>query len=378
MGGASLGDKATPAPSSSLRAQLVGRSEKGSLRATSASAIHKAMTGDADLLFIIGSGDDADRITQAGSKIVVTGASDLTKLLAPPEPHHRLHVTRNYFRQGRQADLTGYKVLLNLITEPEANARSLENLKKLLRGVPGRVINRPEAVLRSTRDQVAQILSGIPGLIVPKAVRLNGSKPAVARSAIDKTGLTPPVILRQVGTHSGKIVGRFDRVDEAMSALTPGDHVATQFVDFASSDGLYRKYRTFFIGERIVLRHMLVSDHWNVHAKDRSRFMAEHPDTVSEERALMESGDPFADVRRVLEAVRERMPLDFFGMDYGVTQAGDVVLFEANATMSFFPFSPDPQFEYLKRCFAPAQAAFRELLGLPPQVSRMAQVQLTA
>ena len=378
MGGASLGDKATPAPSSSLRAQLVGRSEKGSLRATSASAIHEAMTGDADLLFIIGSGDDADRITQAGSKIVVTGASDLTKLLAPPEPHHRLHVTRNYFRQGRQADLTGYKVLLNLITEPEANARSLENLKKLLRGMPGRVINRPEAVLRSTRDQVAQILSGVPGLIVPKAVRLNGSKPAVGRSAIEKAGLAPPVILRQVGTHSGKIVGRFDRVDEAMSALTPGDHVATQFVDFASSDGLYRKYRTFFIGERIVLRHMLVSDHWNVHAKDRSRFMAEHPDTVSEERALMESGDPFADVRRVLEAVRERMPLDFFGMDYGVTQAGDVVLFEANATMSFFPFSPDPQFEYLKRCFAPAQAAFRELLGLPPQVSRMAQVQLTA
>jgi len=378
MGGASLGDKATPAPSSSLRAQLVGRSEKGSLRATSASAIHEAMTGDADLLFIIGSGDDADRITQAGSKIVVTGASDLTKLLVPPEPHHRLHVTRNYFRQGRQADLTGYKVLLNLITEPEANARSLENLKKLLRGVPGRVINRPEAVLRSTRDQVAQILSGIPGLIVPKAVRLNGSKPAVGRSAIEKAGLAPPVILRQVGTHSGKIVGRFDRVDEAMSALTPGDHVATQFVDFASSDGLYRKYRTFFIGERIVLRHMLVSDHWNVHAKDRSRFMAEHPDTVSEERALMESGDPFADVRRVLEAVRERMPLDFFGMDYGVTQADDVVLFEANATMSFFPFSPDPQFEYLKRCFAPAQAAFRELLGLPPQVSRMAQVQLTA
>jgi hypothetical protein len=336
------------------------------------------MSGDADLLFIIGSGDDADRITQAGSKILVTGASDLTKLLVPPEPHHRLHVTRNYFRQGRQADLTGYKVLLNLITEPEANARSLENLKKLLRGVPGRVINRPEAVLRSTRDQVAQILSGIPGLIVPKAVRLNGSKPAVAASAIEKAGLMPPAILRQVGTHGGKIVGRFDRVDEAMAALTPGDHVATQFVDFASADGLYRKYRTFFIGKRIVLRHMLVSDHWNVHAKDRSRFMAEHQDTVSEERALMESGDPFANVRRVLETVRERMPLDFFGMDHGVTQAGEVVLFEANATMSFFPFSPDPQFDYLKRCFAPAQAAFRELLGLPPQVARMAQVQLTA
>jgi len=356
----------------------VGRSEKGSLRATSASAIHEAMSGDAALLFIIGSGDEADRITQAGSRIVVTGSSDLTKLLVPPEPHHRLHVTRNYFRQGRQADLTGYKVLLNLITEPEENAKVLENLRKLLRGVSGRVINTPDAVLRSTRDQVARTLSGIAGLIVPKAIRLNGNKPAVAAGAIEKAGLSAPLILRQVGTHSGKIVGRFDRVDDAVAALTPGDHVATQFVDFASNDGFYRKYRTFFIGERIVLRHMLVSDHWNVHANDRSRFMAEHPDTVSEERALMESSDPFANVRRMLEAVRERMPLDFFGMDYGVTQAGEVVLFEANATMSFFPFSPDPQFEYLKRCFAPAQAAFRELLGLPPQISRMAQVQLTA
>ena len=337
------------------------------------------MSGDAALLFIIGSGDDADRIAQAGSKIVVTGSSDLTKLLVPPEPHHRLHVTRNYFRQGRQADLTGYKVLLNLITEPEANAKTLENLKKLLRDVPGRVINRPEAVLRSTRDQVARLLTGIPRLIVPKTVRLNGSKPAVAVAAIQKAGVTPPIILRQVGTHSGKIVGLFDAVEEAVAALTPGDHVATQFVDFASADGLYRKYRAFFIGERIVLRHMLVSDHWNVHAKDRARFMVEHPDAVAEERALMESGDPFPpNVRCVLEAVRERMPLDFFGMDFGVTQGGEVVLFEANATMSFFPFSTDPQFEYLKRCFAPAQAALRELLGLAPQVSRMAQVQLNA
>jgi hypothetical protein len=223
---------------------------------------------------------------------------------------------------------------------------------------------------------VARLLKGITGLVVPQTVRLNGAKPAIAASVIAKAGLPTPFILRQVGTHSGKIVGLFDNVDQAVAALAPGDHVATQFVDFASGDGLYRKYRAFFIGERILLRHMLVSDHWNVHAKDRSRFMAEHPDTVAEEQKLIESDDPFAPaVRAVLEQVRERMPLDFFGMDFGVTQSGEVVLFEANATMSFFPFSPDPQFAYLKLCFSPAQAAFRELLGLPPQTSRVAQVQ---
>ena len=326
------------------------------------------MSGDADLLFIIGSGDEADQIARKGSRLIVRGTSDLTKLLVPPAPHHRLHVTRNYFRQGRQAELAGYRTLVNLITEAEGNAKVLENLKKLLRGVPGRVINPPEAVLRSTRDQVARSLAGVPGLIVPKTVRLDGRKPAIAAKALERAGIAPPVILRRTGTHGGRIVGRFDDAGEAAAALTPGEHIATQFVDFASADGRYRKYRAFFIGERVVLRHMIASDHWNVHAKDRSRFMAEHPDSVAEERALMESADPFApNVRNVLEAVRGRMPLDFFGMDYGVTQGSEMVLFEANATMNFFPFSPDPQFEYLKHCFAPAQAAFRELLGLPAQ-----------
>lgn len=72
-------------------------------------------------------------------------------------------------------------------------------------------------------------------------------------------------------------------------------------------------------------------------------------------------------VETVLQSIRDRMPLHFFGMDFGLMKDGRVVLFEANATMSFFPFSPDPQFSYLHHCFEPAQAAFRELLGLPPQ-----------
>ena len=334
---------------------------------------------NASLLFIIGSGDEADQITQAGAKIVVTGTSDLTKLLLNRVPHHRLHVSRNYFRQSRQADLTGYRVLVNLITEAEGNAKVLENLKKLLRGVPGRVINKPEAVLRSSRDQVARLLTGITGLVVPKAVRLDGGKRGIAAKTLERAGIAPPVILRKTGTHGGKIVGLFDSVDEAVAALEPGEHIATQFVDFANADGLYRKFRVYFIGSEVILRHMIISDSWNVHVRERTRFMSERPELIAEERALFESEEPFAaDVRKVFDAVRERMPLDFFGMDFGITRDGQVVLFEANATMSFFPLWPsqDPQFIYLSKCLDPAAAAFRELLGLPPEVAPMARVQL--
>jgi hypothetical protein len=232
-------------------------------------------------------------------------------------------------------------------------------------------------VLRSTRDQVARRLTGIPGLIVPKAVRLQAGTAAMAGRSIDKAGIEPPIIVRQAGSHGGKILGCFGTIGEAVAALGPGEHVATQFVDFRSSDGLYRKYRIFFIGTRIILRHMIVSDQWNVHAKDRSRFMAEHPETVAEERELLESDNPFPPkIQEVLQAVRERMALDFFGMDFGITPGGEAVLFEANATMSFFPFSSDPQFEYLRRCFAPAQAAFRELLGLPPRAAAGIEIRL--
>ena len=170
-------------------------------------------------------------------------------------------------------------------------------------------------------------------------------------------------------------------MDEAAAALGPGEHVATQFVDFSSADGHYRKFRVYFIGPRIILRHMIVSDVWNVHVKDRTRFMSQHPELVAEERALFDSADPFTPaVREVLQHVRERMPLDFFGMDFAITQSGEVVLFEANATMNFFPLWPteDPQFIYLTKCLDPAQAAFRELLGLKPEVPHLAKVRLQA
>ena len=335
------------------------------------------MPGEASLLFIIGGGDADDRIAQAGSRIVVAGITDLTKLLVD-EPHDRLHVTRNFFRQSRQPDLSGYRTIVNLITEPEQSEKVLDNVRKVLRGVSGRVINPPEAVLRSTRDQVARRLKGISGLIVPAAVRLRGGKAAVAARTIETAGIGLPLILRETGTHGGKITGRFDQIEKAVGAMEEArEHIATQFVDFASADGLYRKYRVFFIGPRIILRHMLVSDDWNVHAKSRAGFMAERPKVVAEERALMESDEPFApNVQQVLEAVRGRMDLDFFGMDFAITQAGEVVLFEANATMSFFPFSRDPQFEYLQRCFEPVQSAFRELLGLPSQATSAVRVRL--
>ena len=87
------------------------------------------MAADAPLLFIIGSGDESDRIAHAGgTRITVKGASDLHKLLQEREPYELLHISRNFFRQTRETRLLHYNVLVNLITEAEKGTKTLDNL----------------------------------------------------------------------------------------------------------------------------------------------------------------------------------------------------------------------------------------------------------
>jgi len=330
--------------------------------------------GPAKLLIVFGA-DREERIEIGGSQMSVAGSSDLHRLIGEDVPFHRTLMTRNFFRQQRALE-PGYECVLNLITEAEENGRVLENLRKFVRGYGARVINRPEAVLQSTRDLVARKLAGIPGLVVPRVLRVRASNADAAAKTIERAGLRFPVIVRRAGTHTGRILGKFDDLDGVRAAaIEGGEHIATEFVDFRSADGLCRKYRVFFIGPRRVFRHMLASEDWNVHASDRQRVMAERPELIAGEEAMFAAADgAFSDdVQQVLSAVRERLPLDFFGMDFGIAPDGRVVLFEANATMNFFPLSPDPRFAYLARCVEPARSAFYELLGLQEQSRAHAQ-----
>ena len=329
------------------------------------------MPAPSPILYIFGSGDEADQVSRSGTRVQIRGSSDLGRLLPNRDVIRRLIVSP----ATGHVDFSPYPVIVNLITEAENNAKVLANLRSLLSGVPSRVVNCPEAVLRTTRDQVAELLTGIPGLVAPRTVRLAGGDPAIAET-IQSAGIEAPFIVRKAGTHTGRTLALHQSAEETASTLEEGqDYIATQFHNFASSDGIYRKYRVFFIGKETVFRHLYASDHWNVHSPDRARFMAPRPDIVAEERALIGKEQPFGpEVQAIFREIRARMPLDFFGLDFGFTSDGNVLLFEANASMSFFPLwkSDDPQFQYLTACVAPAQSAFTKLVGHagePPNVS---------
>ena len=325
-------------------------------------------TTDAKLLLVFGA-DREDRFEARDGRIRLSGSSDLFDLIGKDHPHHRLQITRQFLRQNRRPNLTPYRHVLNLITEPEHNDKVLDNMRRLLRGVHGRVINRPEAVLRSSRDQIARRLADVPGLLAPKVIRLKAASPARVAEQLERAGVAFPLIVRQPGTHLGTTQSRVDDLHQLIAGMSDRtEYFATEFVDYRSADGFYRKYRVFFIGPHAIFRHQLFSDSWNVHGKDRDRCMSDRADLRAEEEALFATPDGAftTETKQVLAAVRDRIDLDFFGLDFGIMPDGRMLLFEANATMNFFSTLPNDQFAYVRACVPPARAAFRELLGLPP------------
>jgi hypothetical protein len=307
-------------------------------------------------------------------RLKIVGLSDVDGLIAEGTRTKRLNLTMDLEpllmslkQQSGGGDLSAFDCVLNLVSEPDHSPNTLEALRLLLRGYGGRVINRPEAVLRTARQEVAQALSGIPGLLVPKVIRFRGGDPDAALEAITGAALAFPLIVRRTATHRGRTMVVVEDADAFRSAVSEEqEYFAIEFVDYRSGDGLNRKYRIWSFGGRLVLRHLAITDHWIVHVKPGNDFMIDRPDLVTEEVRLMERLEgAFPDrVHAIVAAIGERLGLECFGVDFGFLPDGRMVLFEANAAMSFFPLVTHPRFEYRGKLLAPARDAFMAMLGL--------------
>lgn len=316
-------------------------------------------------LLIVHGGDVDPAAKKQGDGFLATGNADIYKLLPETIAFDQVNLSKSFQRRQGKTDVTRFERILNLVTDADQHPDTLASVGKLLRGYKGRVINRPEAILRTSRDRVAKRLDGIEGLRVPKAIRLRNPKPGAASEAAGRANMAYPLIARQAGTHTGKIIGVFNGPAELDAAVSgQGTVILTEFVDFSSEDGLFRKYRVFWIGGKRIFRHLITADSWNIHARQRFDFMARHPALIAEERRIME--DPAgvfpATVSLALKTVDDRLRLDFFGIDFGILPDGRAVLFEANATMNFFPVIDFPPFEHMQAVIEPAREALLKTL----------------
>lgn len=295
-------------------------------------------------------GDDAHRgvVHDPSKGVVGAGTTDLWRLRSCPRDFIRLHIPGNFNRLRTKPRLDHVSTVLNLVTDPDLNPKVLDASRRLLQGYQGRVINRPEAVLATSRDRIFRLLDGIDGLVVPPVARFRG-KPGPARAAIEREGVGFPAILRLPGTHNGEIVALLPGPEALERLLDPAKtYLLTSFVDGRGEDPLFHKIRLYWFGSAPLVRHMLASDEWNVHGPARERVMGDHPRWIAAERDLLLRGlDGLpAPARAAMLEIRTRMPLDYFGIDFALLGDGRALLFEANATMNFYPLSTDPRFDY--------------------------------
>jgi hypothetical protein len=108
--------------------------------------------------------------------------------------------------------------------------------------------------------------------------------------------------------------------------------------------------------------HMAASPSWKVHYFTSA--MADRPDLRAEEAAFL-SDMPKAlgpQAMAALGAIRDRLGLDYAGVDFGLAPDGQLLLFEANATMTITPPEPDPIWAYRREPIAQALDAAKSML----------------
>lgn len=253
--------------------------------------------------------------------------------------------------------------------DSDANQPMLTFLAQALADWPKPVINPAQYIPATERGALSQILQRAPGVIMPATYRVKRRQlGAVAdgRLALAElaAGLAFPVILRPVGSQAGRDLDRIDdptALAAYLARVNEPDFFLARFVDYSSSDGLFRKFRIALIDGRPFACHMAVSAHWMVHYVNAGMY--EDAAKRAEEAEFMANFERFAEHHRAaLEAIHQRLKLDYFCIDCAETADGQLLIFEADHVMVVHAMDQEALFPYKQQHMRKVERAFRDFL----------------
>jgi hypothetical protein len=250
-----------------------------------------------------------------------------------------------------RAPLPPHQLIFNAIGDADLCRPALEAAIRLVARSKASVINDPRAVMRSGRIDNARRLGAIAGVVTARTAALARDILAGPYGAalLAGEGFAFPLLLRSPGYHTGRNFILVETAADlpAAAAGLPGDELlAIEYLDARDACGNARKYRVMMIGGAIYPLHLAISRNWKVHyftsdmadqpghRQQEARFLADMPSALG--------GKAMA----ALQRIKDELGLDYAGVDFAIGADGDLLLFEANATMVIAPPSQDERWAY--------------------------------
>jgi hypothetical protein len=263
--------------------------------------------------------------------------------------------------------LPEHQVIFNAIGDADICKLALDRAVTLMDRTFAPVVNAPAAVLGTGRAANARRFAEVPGVVAPVIATFSRAAltPPAGFKALERRGLQFPVLLRAPGFHNGQhflIVENAAQLPAALAELPGDEFAAIQYLDARGADGNYRKYRVMMIGGWLYPLHLAISPNWKIHYITAD--MAENAGHRGEEAAFLEDMPGVLGPRAMaaLAEIQNMLGLDYAGIDFGLNSQGDVLLFEANATMTVLPPERDRRWDYRRAAVQRIEDAVRKML----------------
>jgi hypothetical protein len=234
--------------------------------------------------------------------------------------------------------LPEHDLVINAVGDADKCASALEVLPALLGRTSRPVLNVPERILTTGREDNALLLGQLEDVTTARMERLPCARllEPSAPAQLQERGFTFPLLLRSPGYHEGSYFRRVETPAElaAVAGGLPGrELLVIEYLDARDDDGKIRKFRVMMIGGRLYPLHKAVSREWMIHY--HSADMANSAEHRAEDAAYLNDMPAVLGPRaiRALERVVAALGLDYAGADFSLRRDGGVILYEANATM---------------------------------------------
>ncbi len=287
-----------------------------------------------------------------------------TDWLLPKHSNTLINWQVEYATDEQEQDLPAYDVAFNAVGNADMIDEALPRLQRF--HSRRSLLNNPAAVAKTRRDRLPDLLAGLPGVLVPRVLRVERAvtaSPALP-SRLAAAGIDFPVLVQPIVGHGGEAM-RLVHSQEEMAALGLHEADANYVIayhDYRSQDGFYRKYRAVFVDGVPYPYHLAICNQSLGHYVPVDMLAAAWK-REEEARFLQDpAGALGATAWAGVAEIGRRLKLDYAGVDFSTLPDGRVLVFKANATMSVHLNDSEADFPYKHACVPAIFQAFDAML----------------